>query len=353
MKIAILGDTHFGMRNDSPVFHDLYKQFYTNTFLPHLEEHGIKTVLQLGDLFDRRKYINFHTLKLAREYFFDPLLNRDIELITLLGNHDVYYKNTLEVNSSELLLDWYPNIEIVREPTTKQFQSIEMDLIPWVCEDNEEEIKTHIKESTAEFCAGHFELQGFEMDRGMICHEGWDASNLARYEQVFSGHFHHKSSSGNILYVGTPGEIIWSDCNDPRGFHVFDTETRKLEFIENPYTIFRKISYNDDDLYLSDVQNRDFSEYKGKYVKVHVLKKNNAFLFETYIDNLVKSGAIDVTVVEDFTDINEAENNVEVDQADDTVTILDKFVDGIEIDLNKQKLKSILREVYTEALAIE
>lgn len=64
--IALLGDTHFGMRNDSLDFHHLYEKFYTNVFFPKLKENGIKTIVQVGDLFDRRKYINFNTLALCR-----------------------------------------------------------------------------------------------------------------------------------------------------------------------------------------------------------------------------------------------------------------------------------------------
>ena len=353
MKLCILGDTHFGMRNDSPIFHELYKNFYQNTLFPYLDEHNIDAVFQLGDLFDRRKYINFHTLEQVKTYFFDELSSRGITLHTLLGNHDVYWKNTLQVNSTSLVLGEYKNVVIYDTPTTTHFDGLAIDVIPWICESNEAQVKTFISETRSEICLGHFELIGFEMDRGNVCHEGFDPSMLSRYETVMTGHFHHPSSKNNIIYVGTPGEMTWADYNDPRGFYIYDTNTRELEFIVNPYTIFCKIFYNDDDLFLNDVQNRDYSEFKGKYVKLVVSKKTNAFLFETFLDNLTKSGAIDVSVVEDFTDVNTSDTIGEVDQADDTTTILDKYIDGIEIDLNKVKLKSIIRNIYTEALTIE
>jgi DNA repair exonuclease SbcCD nuclease subunit len=353
MKLAIIGDLHFGMRNDSPIFHELYKNFYHNTLFPYLDEHNINNIFQLGDLFDRRKYINFHTLEQVKTYFFDELQSRGITLHTLLGNHDVYWKNTLQVNSTSLVLGEYENVVVYDTPTTVNFDSLAIDVIPWICESNESQVKTFISKTTSEVCLGHFELIGFEMDRGNVCHEGFDPSMLSRYETVMTGHFHHPSSKGNIVYVGAPGEMTWADYNDPRGFYIYDTDTRELEFIVNPYTIFRKVFYNDDDLFLNDVQNRDYSEFKGKYVKLVVSKKSNVFLFETFLDNLTKSGAIDVSVVEDFTDVNTSDTIGEVDQADDTTTILDKYIDGIEIDLNKVKLKNIIRDIYTEALTIE
>ena len=353
MKLCILGDTHFGMRNDSSIFHDLYKGFYLNTLIPYLEEHGITEIYQLGDLFDRRKYINFNTLTLAKQYFFDELKNKGINLHTLLGNHDVFYKNTLKVNSTSLVLGEYDNINIYDKPVTVRLGNIDLDIIPWICEENEAEVLDFVDRSSSEFCIGHFELAGFEMDRGNVCHEGLDAAKLSRYELVMTGHFHHKHKKGNILYVGSPGEITWADYNDPRGFHIFDTETREVEFIANPYTIFRKISFNDEEMFYNDLSKYDFDQYKNKYVKVIVVKKSNAFLFETFIDTLIKAGPLDVSVVEDFSELSAADSLHEIDQADETTTILDKYVDTIEIDLNKTKLKNILREIYTEALTIE
>ena len=357
MKIAILGDTHFGMRNDSAVFNELARKFYTEVFFPYLDEHQIMNVIQLGDLFDRRKFINFNILSSAKEYFFGPLADRHIGLWTLLGNHDIFYRNTLAVNSTSLVLGEYTKhtIMVIDKPTTLDWGDIKFDLIPWICEENEKEVAEFIKNSKSDLCFGHFELAGFEMDRGNFCHEGMDMGILSKYEQVISGHFHHKSSKGNILYTGVPYQMTWADWNDPKGFHVLDTETREIEFIQNPHEIYVKIGYNDDNLFFDEVQNGDYSAFTGKYVKVVVEKKSNSFLFETLIESLNKANPIDVTIVEDFTDISliDANGDGVIDQADDTLSIIDKVVEGMEIDLQKPRLKSILREVYNEALASE
>ena len=245
MKICILGDTHHGMRGDSLEFHRYNKKFYDNVFFPYLIENKIDTVFQLGDLFDRRKFINFNSLYLCRKYFFDKLRDNNISLHTLLGNHDVAFKNTLEVNSTSLLLQDYQNIMIYDEFNSVVFDDVEIDVVPWLCADNQEEIFTKIKNSTNQICFGHFEIDGFEMDRGNVCHGGIDKQPLNKYDIVLTGHFHHKSDDGHIYYVGTPGEMTWADYNDARGFHIFDTNTRELEFIQNPYRMFHKLSYDD------------------------------------------------------------------------------------------------------------
>jgi DNA repair exonuclease SbcCD nuclease subunit len=156
MKLCILGDTHFGMRGDSLEFHNYYRKFYENTFFPYLKENNITTIFQLGDLFDRRKFINFNSLYLCRKYFFDKCKEEGITLHTLLGNHDVSYKNTLEVNSSTLLLNEYDNVTVWDKVACLDFDGIPIDIVPWICDDNEKEVLDFIKDTKSQICFGHF-----------------------------------------------------------------------------------------------------------------------------------------------------------------------------------------------------
>jgi DNA repair exonuclease SbcCD nuclease subunit len=353
MKIAILGDTHHGMRGDSLDFHRYYEKFYSDVFFPYLKENGIDTVFQLGDLFDRRKFINFNSLYLVRNYFFDPLKENGIQFHTLLGNHDVAYKNTLEVNSSSLLLNDYGNITIHSSFDTVSFDGIDVDVVPWICDDNQTDIFNKIKESKSQICFGHFEIAGFEMDRGNICHEGIDKSSLKKYDIVLTGHFHHKSSDGHITYVGTPGEMTWSDYNDPRGFHIFDTDTRELTFIQNPYRMFYKVTYDDTKQDFEYWKQYNYTQHHDTYVKVVVLNKQNPFMFDTVIDNLYKCGISDLSIVEDFSEISVDQDQELIDQAEDTMTILSKYIDSLQLNVEPDKLKTIMRELYVEALNVE
>ena len=312
-------------------------------------QNGITTIIQLGDLFDRRKYISFQSLALSRRYFFDQLVKHNIQCRVLLGNHDIFFKNTLEVNSPDLLLREYENHVILYD---KPSMWMGIDIIPWICKDNELEVMDFIKRSQNSLCFGHFELAGFEMDRGNICHEGMDSKILNKYDMVLSGHFHHKSTQGNVTYVGTPCEHTWADYDDERGFHILDTETRELTFIKNPNVMFYKIKYNDDELYYNNIVEQDYSLYENKYVKIVIEKRNNTFLFDTLIDCLTKVNPLEVSVVEDFSDIIE-NVDVDVNQAEDTITILNKYVDSLTLPVESDKIKTVLRDVYNEALSME
>ena len=353
MKICILGDTHFGMRGDSLEFHRYYKKFYDDVFFPYLIDNKIDTVFQLGDLFDRRKFINFNSLYLCRKYFFDKLRDNNITLHTLLGNHDVTFKNTLEVNSTSLLLKEYENIKIYDEFDKVSFDGVEIDIVPWICTDNQDEIFTQIKDSKNQICFGHFEIDGFEMDRGNVCHGGIDKKPLNKYDIVLTGHFHHKSNDGHIYYVGTPGEMTWADYNDPRGFHIFDTATRDLEFVRNPYQMFFKVTYDDGTQDFEFWKNYDYDSMKESYVKVVVLNKQNPYLFDNVVDNLYKAGVADISIVEDFTEILIEDDQELIDQAEDTMTILSKYIDNLTLNVESDKLKTLMRELYIEALNTE
>ncbi len=139
MKVALLGDTHFGARNDNSAFHDYFEKFYRDVFFPYLEANSIDTIVQFGDLFDRRKYINFSTLAKSRRYFFDPLSEQGYTMHVFVGNHDTFYKNTNEVNSPELLLNEYKNIYVYSDPCDIRLGGTKITLLPWVCSSNYDE----------------------------------------------------------------------------------------------------------------------------------------------------------------------------------------------------------------------
>jgi DNA repair exonuclease SbcCD nuclease subunit len=347
VKVALITDQHFGARNDSLHFMDFYEKFYSETFFPKILEEKIDTVFILGDTFDRRKYVNFYSLQRAKKMFFDPLVENNIKVYMLVGNHDTYYKNTNEVNSPELLLEDYKNIQVIEEPTTIRVNDVAICMMPWICAENYEHSMQTLKLTEATICMGHFEIEGFQMYRGAPSHEGLKASLFDKFHMVFSGHYHHKSSKGFIHYLGNPYELTWQDHDDPRGFHLFDLESHELTFVKNPNTIFKKFIYDDKLASIKDYTDMDLSEYKSSYVKVVVVNKTNPYLFDMVINNLYQINPIDITVAEDLVEIDDIED---VDQTEDTTTILNKYVDNLTTDLNKDKLKTLLRELYVDAL---
>ena len=349
MKVAIITDQHFGARNDSIAFLDFFEKFYENTFFPAIDSAGIDTVLILGDTFDRRKYINFYALDRAKKMFFDKLEERGIRVHMLAGNHDTYYKNTNEVNSPDLLLVEYGNIDVISKPETIVIDGTSICMIPWICPENYQESLDHIKNTKAEICMGHLEIAGFAMHRGMQSNEGLSKETFDKFDLVFSGHYHHRSDDGHIYYLGNPYELTWQDYKDTRGFHLFDLDSRGLEFIPNPNTMFERIEYNDKEQEPVDL---DSLELEQKYVKLVVVNKNDFYKFDKFIQKLYNKGCHEIKIIEDMSEFQDGEINEEIN-LEDTVSVLSNYIESIETDVDKEQIKTYMRTLYTEAINIE
>ena len=349
MKIALINDTHFGARNDNVNFNEYFYKFYEGIFFPYLQQHNIKTCIHLGDCFDRRKYVSYRTAKDFRERFILPFQHLGIELHMLVGNHDIYYKNTSQINSlKELLGSKYKNIHIYEEATDVEFDGLPILLLPWINQTNELYAEGMIYETKADICLGHLEINGFQMNKNVIISSGgFDKEFFRKFDTVMSGHYHHKSDDGQIFYLGTPYEIYWSDWDDQKGFHIYDTETKTLERILNPYTLHEKIYYDDTkENYLE----HDTSKYRDKYVKLIVVNKKDLYQFDQFLDKLYTTDAFDIKIIEDFSDLDA--NTVSDDIAqntEDTVTLLNRYIDDLSIDLDKDRLKTQMKSLYTEA----
>lgn len=357
MKICILGDCHFLARNGSKSFNSHFECFYSNIFFPYLINNNIKTVVQLGDLMDNRKQAHLQGLSECKKYFFDKLEEYDITLYTIVGNHDSFYRDTISVNSQNLLLKEYKNVISIENPEYVEIADNKKVLfLPWICKDNYEEAIKKIDQSLSDICFGHLELRDFAMYKGFICDDGMDWKLFERFEFVFSGHYHHRSNRGNVYYLGTPYELTWQDDSDPKGFHIFDLDTRNLDFINNPYKMFNKIFYDDllnEDFIKDQIENSKLDGYSNSYIKVIVKNKDNPYLFDLFIDALYKINPLDLVIIEDMSDVLNEEIK-DIDETEDTLTILSRYIDNVKTkDLDSNKLKNMLSSLYNEAMSIE
>tara|TARA_B100000035_G_scaffold314456_1_gene330772 strand:+ start:1206 stop:2246 length:1041 start_codon:yes stop_codon:yes gene_type:complete len=346
MKILLITDQHFGVRNDNQAFINYYKKFYNEIVIPFIKASGINTVLCLGDTFDKRRSINFMSLNEAKEMWFTPLEDMGVTMHMLTGNHDIYYKNTLRINAPRQLLGEYGNITIHDSPTTVDFGGLPILLLPWICDDNRDRVFDEIANSPANVCMGHLELNGFEAHPGHVMNGGMDASVFSKFDKVFSGHYHMKSSKGNITYLGNPYQLYWNDYASKRGFHIFDTDTLKTTFYRNPFDMFTKIYYDDGIEFESEEEFRRSLE--GTYVKLIVENKGDNAKFDYTVKQLQDIGLADLKIIEDLS----VEMGGEVMETEDTLTLLDKYIDEIDLKVDTRSVKSIMRSLYMEACEI-
>ena len=351
MKIAILNDTHCGIRNSSDIFINNAEKFYADVFFPYLLEHDIRHIVHLGDYYDNRKFINFRALNRNRNIFLKPLREHGITMDIIRGNHDTYYKNTGELNSLKELLGHYMNeVTIIQEPTVMEYGSLKMGLVPWIDDQNEKQSMDFLANAKCDWIGGHFEITGYEMMKGIKNEHGLDRSIFKRFEQVLSGHFHTKSQQDNITYLGSQMEFFWNDAHDPKFFHVLDTETRELTAIRNPHTLFHRIYYNDVE---TDYLHYDLTDIENKFVKVVVINKSDSFTFDRFIDRINNREIVELKIAENFNEFIGSSVDDENISVDDTPTLLNSYIDAVDTDLDKDRIKAEMSNLMIEAQALE
>jgi len=352
MLLAVLNDTHAGCRNSHDVFLNYHGKFYSDVFFPYCEKNGIKQILHLGDFYDHRKFINFKALNHNRKTFLEPMRDLGMSMDIIPGNHDVVYKNTNDLCSLKELLGYFvENVNIVMSPKVLNYDGCNIALLPWINSENYAESMKFIESCDASILAAHLELSGFDYMPGMPAPHGMDPALFSRFESVWSGHYHTKSEKGNIHYLGTQYEMFWNDADDAKFFHVFDTETRILTPILNPNTIYSKLYYDDAKVNYSKY---DVSTLKNKFVKIIVSNKNDLAGFDNFIDQIQKQEVFEIKVAENYDEFqgeNIDDNSVEV--VSDTSILLDTYVDAVQTALDKDVIKSKLRELYIEAQSNE
>ena len=347
MKIAIITDQHFGARKNSKLFHDYFLKFYEDIFFPTLIKEGITTIVDMGDTFDSRKGVDFVSLEWAKNHYYDRLAELGITVHTIVGNHTAYYKNTNQLSGVNLFLREYDNVKIYSEAEEVKIDKTKFLFVPWINSENEEKTLQLIDDSDSPCVMGHLELNGFMATRGHFMEHGMDSNVFDKFERVYSGHYHMRSNKENIFYLGNPYEMYWNDVNDRnRGFHLFDTDTLEHTPVNNPYQLFHNLYYED-----TPHQMLDITKYDQKILKVIVRKKSDPKQFEKYIDKLYSSNLAELKIVENF-DFTEGEE-FEADESEDTISLLNRYIQESEVDLDKSVITEILQDVYREACEVE
>lgn len=338
MRLALLTDSHWGCKNSSPIFLDYFKKFYDNVFFPYMDKHNIKTMIHLGDLVDSRKAIGYLAAESLQNIFLTPLKDRNIDSHFIVGNHDLFFRNKVKPNSLDILIRDNYDFKVYEHPKEVVFDSLKILLLPWICDENSSDTYELIKSTDAQVAMGHLELAGFEFYRGIIAHEGESANIYKRFDKVFSGHYHQGSSKGNITYLGAPCHFTWADAGCDRGFHIFDTETRELQFIHNPYKMFHIIEYDEDNTL-------DVSQYKDAVVKVKITNKKSQSKYDEFISSLDNSGLNDYSIIPESSLIvlDDSIPNIELET---TINIIKHYIDELDDTIDKVSLTNLMTDVY-------
>jgi DNA repair exonuclease SbcCD nuclease subunit len=301
----------------------------------------------LGDAFDNRKGVDYWGLDWAQRVFYDRLSDLNINLLQICGNHDSFYKNSNKINAIDTLLRSYKNINSFSSPGEIKIGNLHCLILPWICAENEDETFSLMEKTKAKVIFGHLELQGFTLFPGKVNTHGLTTERFEKFDRVFTGHYHARSNNGKIFYLGNPYQMFWSDVDDKRGFHIFDTETYELEFISNPYNLYERFYYED-----TDWKTFDYSIFENKNVKIIVKERTNQSNYDKFISKILETNIVDLSIVE-LIDVNDTNVNFDDIEPEDTFAVLSKYVEEADFSLDKDMIKNILHNTYKEALELE
>lgn len=340
-KLAILGDTHFGAGGANVIQHDYMKKFFKD-FFQYVDDNNIKTILQLGDLFDVRKHINTWSLNYFREVFLKQVIQRDLKVIVLLGNHDIFYRESLQISSVEEVLCPYPEwFTIIKEPTEMELEGLSFLLVPWVCKENLDTVQSVLAKSESKYCAGHFEFNGFELFRGQLAKTHYDHAEYKKFDRVFSGHYHHMSSKDNIIYTGTPYELTWQDCATTKGFFVIDANS--IEMIETQHTLYSAFS-------LSEYQEIPNNIIQDKHVKLTIDIELTPKKRDAIVESIYSMKPYSLKIIEQKIDVSETKE-ISYNDIASVPDVIKDYVENITVDqsLDKTVLSDVLIQLFVEA----
>jgi DNA repair exonuclease SbcCD nuclease subunit len=361
MKIALLADTHFGIHKGHPAFADNMSSFLRQIFFPYLRSHGIINIIHLGDLVDSRRGISFQTLNRITTDFIHPIIDNHLGCYILAGNHDAPYKNSLECNAvREILRGYVSNFQIIDGPSVDSvFGKAAYDksfiMMPWICEDNKESACDLLKETRLRVVFGHFQLNGYAMHAGRTCEEGEDDAKLQDFDLVVSGHFHERSRKGVVQYLGAPCEYTWADAGCKRGFGVLDTDTLTIEYIENPFTMFTTLVYDNG---LQDVSPCDTvfptSNVFNKMVRVVVKSKMNQLDFDRAIKEIEDSGPLSLKIIDSSIDMMVDDIDIDESYDENPTKIFGDFLGSMQnsVGMKKKEVENILVKAYNTSYTI-
>lgn len=346
MKVIMIGDLHFGYGNDDPWIEKNIELFFTK-LESYMLEHGIKNIIQLGDVFHDRRHITHRSMELKRRTFERMVVENNFIAYVITGNHDAMYKETLQPNAIRELFGTIDNFHVIDKPETFTIGNVDMDFIPWMCKSNFSEVGKFIKESKSKYCFGHFELNGFLFYSNQPSH-GIDPSFLKGYDKVYSGHFHTINGSGNVLYAGTPYTITFNDVNEERGFWILDTEgdLTDPEFIPNDNIWHKSIVYPSGEM--------DYESFRDCRVKVTINEIDKQLpTFQSKMESVVdRIEYIDNFAIKNIIKRDNAVEESDVKSKGTPLEIATAYVeedDGIE-DISKDSIKKMLGALYIQAL---
>ena len=218
-KAAVFTDIHFGLKGNSKV-HNQDCEDFIDWYIKEAKANGCETGIFCGDWHHNRNSLNLTTMD-ATIRSMEKLGAAFEQFFFFDGNHDLYYKDKRDVNSTAFAKH-IPGITFIDEITTIE----DVTIVPWLVGDEWKKLRS----LKSKYVFGHFELPSFYMNAmvQMPDHGELKAEDFKHQSYVFSGHFHKRQQQGVVHYLGNAFPHNYADAwDDDRGMMILDRENDK------------------------------------------------------------------------------------------------------------------------------
>jgi DNA repair exonuclease SbcCD nuclease subunit len=355
MKLLLLSDIHLGVKNNSDFFLNVIKDYFLKEIIPSIQRNKIDQLWILGDFFDNRYNINV-LIENTGINIIKKILKEfpNLKINMIIGNHDIYYKNSLKVNSLRKFANLHKNLKVISTVESFDLDGCKVLAVPWLIEgsENHTEFRKVIEDykdtgnKRYDWCFGHFEINGFEVVKNVVHQHGLAQSDFKAFDQVYSGHFHIRCKQGNIQYLGSPYEINWNDHGDIKGHYVLDTDTKKVSFFENTLSP-KHVHVN-----VSSIQkDRDILKNIPKqFIKLHIDTDIDESALNDLLTSVENSLPTLMQVIDERYDLEIKNEDIKLDGLieSDALQYALEYVDSIQFDksISIDEMKKRIIYVY-------
>lgn len=289
--IYLIGDTHFGIKNNSMEWSEIQKDFFMKFFFDKVDkdfDENRDIIVFEGDIFHYREAVNVRVQNEVLDLF--TILAKKFKrgVFAITGNHDTYYKDKNEVHSLRTLGNLAPNIHIFESPEILSINDThEFLMLPWV--DDQAKMKNILADHLdfCEYVICHADIVGFKFNKWASVEKGLEKESLSGFKRVYSGHIHIRQEKGNILYTGTPYQMDRGDQGNTKGIYRLKVDDPAITetFIRNT-TSPRFLKYDIMDL-LEMTKPAILEDFANNFIDVMInVKFANKFSVPRFLEEL-------------------------------------------------------------------
>lgn len=342
MNVWFISDTHFGLKNNSKVWEEQFKDCFDKFLYPLFDEKVQRgdVLIHCGDVFDNRQTVGLSTLNFAMSVF-ERLGDFFSQIIVICGNHDAYENNSNDISSTDCL-KYIPNVRVIKTPQKISVGNRTIGFVPWINDSENLTAELH-KMAGVNMVVCHADFNGITMNAsGTKSESDVKVENVGLGCRIYSGHIHHRQKYKNVCYIGSPYQMSQNDRENDRGVLCVSEDGVETFYKNEISPEFKRVQYDD----VKELTLYEFKEFcKNKYMEITVdsdlLSKFCFHKIYAYTNNCKEIK--NITFIPEKSKLEVVSQKVNMSECVSIEDMLDRYVDTV-LDYD-DKVKANIKKI--------